>query len=259
MNRIILSAALAAGIGSVSYVNTASAAVTVGYYTDGNVYDTGPVAPITANGYTPVQINDITTFDFSTVNIVMIDNPSNYGFTGALLAREGDLAAYAAAGGAVVIHDRYVMDNSIIPGGSGISLTRFESSDLNVVTSSNAVINGPFGTITDSTLDGGNYSAHGYGTASNLPTGATVFLSNGADATQAVAFSFPLGAGLVYYSSIPLDFYLDGAGMAAFRTPYAPNVLNYAATAVPEPGVSSLLTASALALLGRRRRRLTMQ
>ena len=46
------------------------AAATVGYYTDDyfltNTGNTGPAAPITASGNTPVHITDITTFDSKT-------------------------------------------------------------------------------------------------------------------------------------------------------------------------------------------------
>jgi hypothetical protein len=46
-----------------------------------------------------------------------------------------------------------------------------------------------------------------------------------------VAFSYPLGSGQVYYSTIPLDYYLDGGGAAglnaAMQQIYTPNVLAY--------------------------------
>jgi len=43
-----------------------------------------------------------------------------------------------------------------------------------------------------------------------LPPGARAILNVQGNTSQVVAFSYPLGAGFVYYSAIPLDYYLDG-------------------------------------------------
>src|SRR5690606_35183576 len=81
--------------------------------------------------------------------------------------------------------------------------------------------------VTNATLDGGNWSSHGYTVSASLPAAATRILSTGAPG-NVVTFSYRFGAGSVVYSSIPLDFYLYG-GKAEFRTIYAPNVIAYAA------------------------------
>lgn len=253
MNRILKAGfGLALATAGLLAVTAANAQVTVGYYTDFNAGDTGPNAPIVANGYTPVHILNIGTYNFGLVDIVMIDEENNGNPSAALLGREGDLATYVNGGGVVVIHDRNVQNNALIPGGSGIALHRDFTfgADLNVVTGGTLVTNGPFGTINNTTLDGGNSSSHGYADVSSLPAGAITFLSNGPSASHSAAFEFNLGAGHVYYSTIPLDFYLDGNGPAPhpandFRNIYAPNVLAYAgsllAPAVPEPGSVAMM------------------
>lgn len=174
--EFLIVAAMAAGVMSAS----ASAGIVVGYYTDFNPNAMGWAGPIAANGFTAVQVLDISIFDFSTVDIMVIDESSNGRISGDLLGRAADLDAYTLGGGKVVIHDRYVTDSSWIPGGGGMTLVRDFSfdTDLNVVTGGTQVTNGPFGTIDDATLDGGNSSNHGW--ALNLPGGATTFLVLGA-------------------------------------------------------------------------------
>jgi hypothetical protein len=68
----------------------------------------------------------------------------------------------------------------------------------------------------------------------NLPIGSRAILSVGGNSNEVVSFSYPLGAGYVYYAAIPIDYYLDG-GTACASSPmalngpsiYMPNVLSY--------------------------------
>ncbi len=246
-----------AGALAFAVIGAAEAGITVGYYTDFNAGAEGWANPIAMNGYVGIQVLDITSFDFSSVDIMVIDESSNGEISADLLSRAGDLDAYTLGGGRVVIHDRYVTDNSFIPGGGGISLFRdftFDT-DLDVVTGGTLVTDGPFGMINDATLDGGTSSNHGW--AENLPGGATTFLSSGPEAFRAGAFGYVYGGGYVYYSSIPMDFYLAGNGPKdpgdAFRGVYAPNVLAHVA-GIPAPGALGLLAAAGLLGVSRRRR-----
>jgi large repetitive protein len=90
----------------------------------------------------------------------------------------------------------------------------------------NGVVTGPGGTLTDASLDNGNSSRHGYADINSLPAGTTVILNAG-DASQAVVFSYKYGTGYVIYSSIPIDFYLDGSDTSDFSQLYAPNIFQY--------------------------------
>ncbi len=250
--EFLIVAAMAAGVMSAS----ASAGIIVGYYTDFNSGAMGWEGPIAANGFTAVQVLNIAAFDFNTVDIMVIDEWSNSEISADLLGRAADLNAYTLAGGKVVIHDRYVTDSSWIPGGGGMTLVRDFTFDTNldVVTGGTQVTEGPFGTITDTNLDNGSSSNHGW--AEKLPPGATTFLSSGPDAFRAAALSYSHGSGFVFYSSIPLDYYLAGDGpdppQGNFVNIYAPNVLAYMER-VPAPGVLALLGLGGIAVRRRRR------
>src|SRR5262249_18953298 len=80
-------------------------------------------------------------------------------------------------------------------------------------------------TITNSNLDGGGNSSHGYAFASSLPSTATLLLSNGTP-DHIVDFAYRFGKGYVVYSTIPLDFQLQFGG--PFVSIYAVNVVSYA-------------------------------
>jgi len=204
--------------------------VTVGWYPI--LYAPGNWgSAIAANGFTGVPIADFSSFDFSTVDIVTLNNPLNGGVDPAVRGRLADLTAFVSGGGILIIHDRWVEDTSWIPGGAALTLVRQTDLDLDVVTGGTKVTNGPFGTIDNSSLDAGTYSHHGWSTS--VPAGTTVFLSAGSDPARAAAFMYALGAGYVYYSSIPLDYYQEGNGpnppRENFVNIYAPNVLAYSA------------------------------
>ncbi len=244
---------------------SSSQAQTVGYFTDFNATTTAPSSSITANSLTALQINDITTFAFNSVKIVLIDETSNVGYSAGLSGRFADLQTYVTNGGILVVHDRSTgnTSNALLPGHYNTQLVRALDSDINVVTSGNLLINGPFGTITNTNLDGGNSSSHGYATLGLLPAGAVNYLTDGAGpAGNSVGFSYSLGSGFVYFSGIPLDFYRGGG--SAFDTIYGNNVIALAnsfvsTSTVPEPGSIALLVATGSASLfafKRTRRRL---
>lgn len=200
---------------------------TVGYYEMCNGQGAAnQVAPIEAAGLTAVSINDLSSAELATVDVLFVDNCDNGGYGSEYVAHLAEVEAFVRGGGALVLHDRHVASAaSIVPGGSGINFVRdfAEGTDINIQDDTTLVTHGPGGDLTNASLDGGNYSNHGY--ATNLPAGADLILS-ATTPSHAVTFSYPLDAGFVVYSTIPLDFYLGGS--SAFKTIYAPNVIAYA-------------------------------
>ena len=118
-----------------------------------------------------------------------------------------------------------------------------QSADIDVLDDTTLVTDGPGGIVDNTTLDGGNLSDHGYSVAASLPGTAALILTR-ADQTQIVTFGYQFGAGSVIYSTIPLDYYLDGNAPLTFNDIYAPNVKAYAASLVDTgtpPTISDIL------------------
>ncbi|MEX2139655.1 MAG: S8 family serine peptidase [Pirellulales bacterium] len=218
--------------------------IIVGYYTDFNPNSTRPATPIVEAGYVARQITNISTFDLSTIDVLTIYEQNNTAVSQALLDALPAIESWVRGGGRLTVHDRFVSagsasSNPLIVGRPDIQVTRDFTADIDVLNPNTLVTNGPGGIVDDTTLDGGNSSSHGY--AVN-PVGTTQILSFGPMPTANVSsFSYTLDEitpnsatppGLVYYSTIPLDFYLGGA--TNFRTIYAPNTVEYAAEDIPE-------------------------
>ncbi|MEB8388035.1 Hint domain-containing protein [Rhodobacteraceae bacterium KMM 6894] len=184
---------------------------TVGYYSMTNGQGlASQVDEITNNGDTAVNVTVPNAAQLSSLDSLYVVNSNNGGFGTEYMNNLADISAAVNNGMNLIIFDRAVTNaQTILPGGSSITAVRdFSSgSDINVAAGApSAFTNGPNGTITDSTFDGGNYSNHGYVTQSSLPPGATPLLTT-SDPTHIVAFTYPVGSGNVFYSTIPLDYY----------------------------------------------------
>ena len=214
----------------------------VGYFTDNNTSATGPDGPIALAGFTPVHISDISTQNLAGLRMLLIDEASG-SLSGALLARLPAIQAWVNAGGRLIVHDRAAglsTPNPFLLGTPGLGTVYGPTADLNMIDPATTLVTaGPFGFVNNSNLDGGSSSAHGYVSAASLPAGARPILSIGTNTNQVACFSYPLGAGFVYYSTIPLDCYLAGSGCTgiaiapALQTIYTPNVLVYMHTLRP--------------------------
>jgi hypothetical protein len=188
----------------------------VGYYdTSTGQGEAYAVAPIVAAGLTPIQLFNLTAAELATVDVIVVYNPNNGSPGAEFLARTGDIANAVQAGKVLIMHDRNVSQgmsaSQYLPGGLGISFTFNLSANIQVLNPASILVNGPGGIVTNTNLDSGNSSNHGYATLATLPAGANAILSDGGP-TRIVTFSYPFGSGSVIYSSIPLDFYLAGSG-----------------------------------------------
>ena len=217
----------------------------IGYYDMGagqGVAD--QIEAILAAGHNPVLITDLSAAELAGIDMLLVQNPDNGGYSAEYLAALADIQAAVGNGLTLIIHDRHV-DNaeSILPGSGGFSIVRNfdEATSIDFIDDAHGVASGPGGNLTDASLDGGNFSNHGFAIAGSLPAGADLILST-SDASHIVTFSYGFGNGQVIYSSIPIDFYLSGdtvgAGannMAGQAEEYLANLIAYAAENVSQP------------------------
>jgi len=241
LNRLhigIASAALAFG-------SVANAAVTFGTFGASS----SAARDVAQNlGHSASVLPDLTAGSLAGIDVLWALNSDNGSQLLQLSANQAAVTSFVNNGGVFLYHDREVdAAESVLPGGGGFDIQRLTSAEIDVQDATTTVTNGPGGVITDTTLDGGNLSNHGFTVAGTLPAGATKILNNGT-VDNLVDATYAHGSGFVHYSTIPLDFYLDGNNPAAFRDTYAPNVAAYAAelSVIPSPSAAG----GALAIFG---------
>jgi large repetitive protein len=188
------------------------------------------VPPITTAGGTAIAIDDPSAAELANLNVLTVTNPDNGGYGFGYVNRLSDIAAAVQNGMVLVIHDRAVSGaQNILPAGAAFDIVRdfTEGSDINIHDGSTVVTAG----LDDTSLDGGLFSSHGFAVDTSLPPGAKLILS-ATTSSHIVTFCYSVGKGAVIYSTIPLDFYLQGLSGAPvgfnLANIYAPNVVTYA-------------------------------
>ncbi len=202
-------------------------------------------AIVAAEGHAVTILPNLSAANLSSVDVVWALNNSNSAQLSSLLTYGSEVSSFVNSGGVLLYHDRQVGNaESVLPGGGSFNIIRDFSDDQNidVLNNSTLVTNGPGGVVNDFILDNGNRSSHGYTVQSSLPGNSLSILSR-TNPAEIVDFTYEFGSGNVYYSTIPLDFYLSRLDGTPFRDIYAPNVVAYSASladtsgpaVIPEP------------------------
>jgi len=251
---------LVAGMAMLAMQATACASINVGFYSNNGFAVAHAQSVATGMGYNFVNLPDLSSL--AGLDVLWAQNYNNGSQLSDLTTFSANVNAFVNGGGTFLYHDREV-DNaeSVLIGGGGFDIIRdfSDSTDIQVINGTTLVTNGPGGIIDNTTLDGGSSSSHGFAVSGSLP-GSSVQILSRSNASEIVDFVYGSGAGHVYYSTIPLDYYFGGgqndATGDAFRDIYGPNVLAFAGSlAVPEPGTMTIFATLGLAGIGMRRRR----
>lgn len=162
-------------------------------------------------GHDPVLITVPNAAQLAGVDALYVWNGNNSAYGKEFLASFSDITKAVQGGMDMVVFDRAIgiMNPQKILPGTSLKAVRYTSADADLTAAGEKDIgHGPAGGVDDKTLDGGNYSVHGYVEAATLPKGATVLMTpGGGTESQAVGFVYEFGQGMVQYYGVPMDFY----------------------------------------------------
>ncbi|HEY4561277.1 MAG TPA: hypothetical protein VIG54_11105 [Lysobacter sp.] len=201
--------------------STDSSAANVGIY--GNCSATADTIVVAA-GHTPVAVSSLSASSLNGL-AALFDNTCGYSSNAAV-------DAAVANGMTLIVHDWSVAQQSQLPGHPAVSAVQSSGTDLEFPAGS-PIASGVAGTLNGSSLDGGNWSYHGYVHAASLPAGSQALLTTPTP-SHVVTFEYGYGRGRVIYSAIPLTWYFPGgAGASGVAGPgmraYAANLIGWAA------------------------------
>ena len=215
-------------------------------FVDDREFGSGDADYIKAAGHTPVQLTDADlTPDVLNQLDALILALGNWDRPESLLANFSNVLDWVNAGGALIIHDSNPganADQDVVPGLDDAIFVYSSSSEMNVLNPESLIVKGPFGTVTDTTLDNGSSSNHGYVMAESLPGDVDQVMDADFDTSHIAVMQYAFGNGTVIYTTIPAEFYTNyyGDNWDDFDTQlegtYLGNELNAALTATNPTG-----------------------
>ena len=201
----------------------------VGYYgmNTGQGDTTNQARIIENTGHTATNLTNVRTADIQNIDIMYVHNGSNTGYgyewltgtgqanTSSTSSSSSDVWSWVNDGGILLIQDRYVTGaNNMLLGESAVITRQFngtnDDTDFRTELNDTLLYNGAAGTLTNSTLDGGGHTDHGY--IINLGTGEVGIGHRGSNDSPngefySNAFAYKYGSGLVYYDTYPMDLW----------------------------------------------------
>lgn len=208
----ILASACALAMPAVSH------AANVGTY--GNCFGGSKSTAIIAAGHTPVAVATLNAASLQGLGGLIIESCGG----GLAAAINPDVKSSVSSGMLLVVDDWAPAGNTsaALPGTPAVTWQYDSGSQVNLVAGM-PYTSGPGGNLTDTSLDGGNWSNHGYTTSVIPPSIIRLLTTN--DPTQTVAITYTYGSGRVVYSAMPLDAYLPGGSLVG--NVIAPGVQTY--------------------------------
>jgi hypothetical protein len=189
--------------------------------TFGSCYGGSKNTAITAAGHTPVAVSTLDAASLAGLSGLIVETCNSEALPGVINA---DVKAAVSNGMFLVVNDWVPSPGTSIflPGAPALTWQYFQGGSIDLVAGM-PYITGPGGTLTNASLDDGEFSSHGY-TASTMPAGVFPLLTT-ASSAQTVAIAYKYGSGRVVYNAMPLDAYLPGG--PAVSLPLAPGVQTY--------------------------------
>lgn len=201
---------------------------TVGYYDMRRGFGTaGSITPIEDAGMLAVNLDTLSVAELSTVDALFITNSSNTGYGLEYQTALPQIANFVFNGGVLIFHDRRAEGaEALLPGIGETRITRLLGVEIDFVDDLGLIAQGPAGTLTDDSLDDGDFSYHGFVVEGTLLDQAVPILTTD-HPNQVVTFAYTYGQGAVVYSTVPLDDYLDGFNsLDPIMLVYATNLLS---------------------------------
>jgi len=211
-------AAFAASAAMIAPVE--SHAGNIGYITGQTCSGPGDkTAAITAAGHTPVAIGAVTPASLSGLSALIVETCSSY-------ANNADINNAVSAGMGLLVSDwgPAAGTGGQLPGTPAVNYGNYGCITTTNFTAGSPAASGPGGALTNTSLDGGNCSAHGYATGA-LPAGVQALTTTDADPSQSISILYHHGAGTVVYAPLPWSWFLPGGSGAG--NPAAPGIQGF--------------------------------